>query len=243
MVSFFAMGILGCASGQRIRHKHEFTLSPGQEFHQGLEKAMLLPVNATNEKPVKGLDIANDRIAALIARHLESKGITVDQPAPGPVRKALDDATRKVRAGQRSGAPGGVASATVRYTDVVPVFLDGLGAKSDFVILADVVMRDATYQGTRMIVWDGVRRREKVTGVDMSGYGDVPAASLAVWIYLADGTLVFSGIGGLETIYRVDRESEDFVQREDLFQDERNLREGICIAFYPWFGREEFCSR
>jgi hypothetical protein len=80
---------------------------------------------------------------------------------------------------------------------------------------------------------------EPVHGVQMSGV--VPAASLRISIHTRDGAPVFSGFGGLEQVFEID--GREYVQRENLFQDERNLREGVCIAFYPYFGMDEYCVR
>lgn len=232
---------LACASGPRLRHKHEYTLSPGHEHHAGLEKALLIPIDYTNPKPVRGLEFANDRIGDLIAKHLEAKGIAVERIDSKSFRKVADAAHRRVLSDRKSGASGSV-STEVELGDLVPQVLEELGHPTDLVVAANVVMRSAQYQGTRTIVWDGVRRRETVHDLQMSGSG-LPAASVQAAIYTKDGTRTFMGFGGLEPIFRIDRIAEKYVQREDLFEDERNLREGICVAFYPYFGMQEYCAR
>lgn len=244
MSIFFAavLMIAACASGPRILHKHEYNLSPGQEYHAGLAKALLIPIDYTNEKPVKGLDLANDRITALIVSHLESKGIKVEKAAPGEFKRIADAAHETVREERKSGASG-VVSAEVGFGDVVPTILEELEKPVDLVIVPNIVMRTGIYQGTRTLVWDGVRRRESVQDLDFSNYGTQPVASIQMTIFSKDGTQVFSGFGGLEAVFKVDRSTEAWVQREDLFEDERNLSEGICIAFYPYFGMKEFCAR
>lgn len=231
-----------CASGPRLKHKHEFTLSPGQEHHAGLVRALLIPIDATNDKPVRGLDVENPRINAMIVRHLESKGITVERVDGRKFQELSNSAVRKVRAQRKSGASG-VVSADVEFGDIVPELLAGLGNSADLVIAPNLAMRTATYRGSSTIVWDGVKRRE--TGANNLNWGDfeTQAASLHVTVYTKDGTRVFSGFGGLEQVFRLDRQKEKYSQREDLFQDERNLKEGICIAFYPYFGMDEYCMR
>ncbi len=234
--------IAACASGPRILHKHEYKLSPGQEHHAGLAKALLIPIDYTNEKPFKGLDVANDRITALIVSHLESKGIKVEKAAPGDFKRIADAAHETVREERKSGASG-VVSAEVEFGDAVPTILDELDQPVDLVIAANIVMRTGLYQGTRTLVWDGVRRREKEHDLNFGTYGTIPVASIQITVSSRDGTQVFSGFGGLEAVFKVDKSAEAWVQREDLFEEERNLREGICIAFYPYFGMEEFCAR
>jgi len=230
-----------CASGPRIRHKHEFTLSPGQEHHAGLARALLIPIDSTNEKRVRGLDVGNARITGMIVKHLEAKGIAVEQVDALEFQKLSDAALRKVRARRKSGATG-VVSAEVELGDIVPELLGQFEKTPDLVIAPNLAMRSAEYQGTRMIVWDGVKRRETVSDWSMSGSG-LPAASLHVSVYTTDGTQVFSGFGGLEPVFRIDTVKKKYIQREDLFEDERNLKEGTCIAFYPYFGMDEHCTR
>jgi hypothetical protein len=241
LVAACALLVAACASGPRLRHKHEFSLTPGQEHHAGLGKVLLLPLDSTNEKRVKDLAVHNDRIDALIVRHLESKGIAIERVDPRTFPRIRDAARMKVLAERKSGAAG-VVSTTLEFADLVPEILAKLGKSPDLVIAADLVERDAVYQGTRTIAWDGVRRRETVTDLSMSG-GGLPAGSLRASVYTVDGTEVFRGFGGLEPIFRIDRGQEKYVAREDLFEDERNLREGICIAFYPYFGMAEYCGR
>jgi hypothetical protein len=233
--------VAGCASGPRLLHKHEYSLSPGQAHHAELARALLLPIDSTNEKPVRGLEIANDRITALVAEHLAAQGITVDRVDPHELRGAMVAAKNAVLQERKSGTSG-VVSAEVTFEDVIPHVLEKLELKADLVVAPNIVMRAADYQGSRTIAWDGVKRRETVFDLQMSG-GGLPAASIQVSVHSMEGTRVFLGYGGLEPVFRIDRALEKFVQREDLFQDDRNLREGICIAFYPYFGMEKRCVR
>ncbi len=246
LVALFSIPIAcfltACASGPRLKHKHEFTLSPGQEHHAGLVHALLIPIDATNDKPVRGLDVENARISATIVRHLESKGITVEQVEGRRFQELTNTALRKVRAQRKSGASG-VVSAEVEFGDVVPEILGQLEKSPDLVIAPNLAMRTSTYQGTRTIVWDGVRRRETIYSYDAEDGSGPPVASLHVSVYTKDGTRVFSGFDGLEPVFRIDTVQKKYIQREDLFEDERNLKEGTCIAFYPYFGMDEYCTR
>jgi hypothetical protein len=233
-----ALLAIGCASGPRLRYKHEFTLSPGQQHHAGLARALLIPIDATNDKRVAGLDIANERITALIVGHLESKGISVERVDPGEFELAAEAARETVRADRKSGGFG-VVSAEIEFEDLIPAILEKLDQSADLVVAPDIGVRVAAYQGKRTIIWDGVRRRESLIESRISG--DIPAASLRITVHAKDGSPVFSGYGGLEPIFRIDGSNLKYVQREDLFEDERNLREGICVAFYPYFGMDEAC--
>lgn len=230
-----------CASGPRLHHKHEFNLSPGQEHHTGLKRAALLPIDASNERPVAGIDVEDDRIAALVQAHLESKGIAVERIDARRFEQARGAAYDSVREKRKSGALGSV-SAFVGFDDLVPEIVAALELDADVVIEANLVGRPARYEGKRMLVWDGVRRRENVRYGTMEG-NDMPAVSLYVAVHGREGGRLFSGYGGIEPLFQVERAARKYVLREDLFEDEDNLREAICIAFYPWFGMAEYCAR
>jgi len=240
VLTLSALVALACASGPSLRYRHEFNLSPGQTHHAGLAKALLLPIDATNEQPVSGLDVANDRIGALTKGHLASKGIAVEEIDRTRFEELRHTALQSIQEKRKSGASGRI-SAFVHFEELVPEIVAALGSEPDLVVGANIVMRNARYEGKRMIVWDGVRRRETIRSGTMSG-DNLPAASLYVAVYARDGAKLFSGYGGLEPPFRVNRSARRYDLREDLFEDERNLSEGVCVAFYPYFGMEEFCS-
>ena len=176
-----------CASGPRLHHRHDYTLSPGDAHHGGLDTAILLPIDSTNEKPVKGLDVANDRIEALVVKHLESKGIAVKKVDPPRFKQALDDAYEAKRRERLSGQTS-VVSADVELGDVVRQALAELGKNADLVVSTNVVMRDAMYQGTRTLVWDGVRRRQDQGDLNFSHYtAPIPVASIETTIFAENG--------------------------------------------------------
>jgi hypothetical protein len=76
--------------------------------------------------------------------------------------------------------------------------------------------------------------------VIMTGEG-LPVASIFVVVYGSDGTRVFSGYGDLDTIFEVSMSQRKYVLREDRLTREKYLQEGICVAFYPFYGEEERC--
>lgn len=233
--------IVACASGPRIRHRHEYTLAPGQEHPAAASNVLLIPIDAANPKPIKGLDVAYERITATIVSHLQSKGITVEQVDRARFHAATDEAHRSIQASRMTGAAGTV-SATVEFSDIVPELLERLELKSDRVISTNLVMRAGEWNGGSTMVWDGVRRRDRTAGtLAMTGTGT--AASLQVSVYSSDGARVFSGVGGLDHVFQFNLQKKIMEIREDLLQDQRNLDEGVCIAFYPYFGADEYCAR
>ena len=109
-------------------------------------------------------------------------------------------------------------------------------------IVPNIVIRTGEWW-MRTLVWDGVRRRDSSGGGGIDWGGTFKAASLQVIVFSKDGTRVFSGFGGLDLMFQLNMSKQIMEIREELLQDERNLREGVCIAFDPDFGLEESCSR
>lgn len=233
--------VVACGGGPRLRYRHEFTLAPGQQHHAGLAKALLLPLDFAHPEPIKGLNVSNEKIASLIVAHLESKGMTVERVDAKRFRAAADSAFRAVQAERKSGASG-VVSAKVGLGDVVPRIVEELKLKPDLVVAGNVVMRTGQWNGGSTLVWDGVRRRDRTAGAGATT-GTTPAASLEVALHGPDGARVFWGYGGLDLVFRFNLQQKVMEIRPDLLQNDENLAEGVCVAFYPYFGMEEYCDR
>ena len=82
-------------------------------------RALLAPINSLNEDPVKDLEVAGNSVSSLIARHLESKGIKVEQVQPGRFKSIAGAASRSLLAERESGASD-VVSAEVDFGDAIP---------------------------------------------------------------------------------------------------------------------------
>jgi len=218
--------------------QHEFTLAPGQGHHVDHATAMLVPINESADVPV-GLDVADDQLEDLLDEYVSEKGISIERPEEYEYRRAARIAVRRATQDAMSGESGTV-SKTVGFEQIVPFMLDELGSEADLVIVPNLAMRTGIYNGGRGIRWDGVRRRE--TGsmlLNMSGPS--PVASIFVVVYAKDGTRLFSGYGGLDTVFEVSLRQKKFVLREDRLTNVRYLKEGVCVAFYPYFGEDERC--
>jgi hypothetical protein len=230
-----SLALIGCRG---LAPKHEYVLTPGSAHHAGIASAMVVPINETADVPV-GLEIADRRIEEALDDYLRSKGISVERPEIRAYRRAARRATKRARSESMSGQSGRV-SEDVSYEDIVPMILDELGVDADIVIVPNLVIRNGEAKGGRSYQWDGVRRYE--TGnVRILMTGNFAVASFFVVAHGQDGSRVFSGYGGLDTIFEVSLRRQNMSIREDLFQNEKFLREGICVAFYPYFGEDERC--
>ena len=125
------------------------------------------------------------------------------------------------------------------FSYLIPRILEDLGPEADLVVVPNMVIRGGELRGKSMR-WDGVRRIEPVTErVRLSGTST--AASLHVAVFKADGTHVFSGYGGLDVLWLTNVGAAKVELIEDRLEDEGHLREGVCVAFYPYFGEGESC--
>lgn len=233
--------IMGCTSGPRERYRHEYTLSPGQEYHAGLASALLVPINYLNGDPIGDLAFVDQTVTNLIAARLESKGIEVERVDPLRFHTIATEVYRMLEVERKSGESGH-ASDGVGFGDGIPEILARLEESPDLVVVSNIVLRTGEWTGTRTFVWDGVRRRDSTGGnIEWSGTGT--AASVQVIVYSNDGARLFSGFGGLDLVFQPNMSKAVMEIRESLLEDERNLQEGVCVAFYPWFGLEEICQR
>ena len=227
-----ALWIAACA----VAPKHEYELAPGRAHTTELRRALLLPINET-EDLTAGLEKGEEEVFALIEEYLEAQGLEVETPTAEEFRTVLNRATEEARRELRSGHTS--VAREVGYADIIPYVTQALEPDADLVILPNMVLRSGEWKGSSLR-WDGVRRRAPGT-VRMTMSGNTLAASLYVVVYRPDGTLVFRGYGGLDVLWGIDRVNERMELLEDRLEDLDNLREGICIAFYPYFGAEKRC--
>jgi len=216
--------------------KHEYQMAPGQAYSQELGSALLLPINET-EKPTQGLEKGEKGVFALITEYLEAQGLEVETLELAQYRKAARDAAEAARRQMRSGESS--VAREVRFADTVSHIAKAVGSDAALVIVPNMVMR-AGEMGGRSLRWDGVRRKIKGT-TNWTMSGNTTAASLHVAIYKGDGSLLFKGYGGLDILWAMNAQKRRMELITDRLEDHDNLAEGICVAFYPYFGAEQTC--
>ncbi len=218
---------------------HEYTLTPGRAHHEGWGSALLIPIDGLNDEAMREFDGAKGRVESLVAERLASENVRVERMEIARFRQLSNDAAVAV-ARRREAEASDVVSTEITFEDVVPAFLESVGSDADLVVAPSIVMRTGRYNGSSTILWDGVRRREK-QGHDTLMSGTTSVASLHVVVFSKEGERLFSGFGGLDGVFRPDTRLKKYVLRDDLLQDEDHLREGICVAFHPFFGEDESC--
>ncbi len=96
--------------------------------------------------------------------------------------------------------------------------------------------------------WDGVSRKPTILGLgeDVSANFDwampLNVASLQVSIYDMELKQVFTSRGGLDTVQAVDERGSvgRYIRRRDILENEKNIQEGIELAFYPFIKSENW---
>ncbi len=134
-----------------------------------------------------------------------------------------------------------MTSVQLTLEQVVPEMIGELESDAQIIVVLSVVMRTATYVSRRTLAWDGVKRRERGAHAMSSMEGSLPAGSLMTAIFEPSGERVFMGYGGLDLIFELNLRAKKYDLREDIFEDEDNLLEGICTSFHPYFGNEDDC--
>lgn len=217
---------------------HDYELSPGQSFSPNRSRALLLPINETEAIP-SGLEVGEENVFEQLKSYLGAKGLSIETTNTYDYRAAANSASQSVQNEMLSGETGSI-SGQVEYSSIVPGLLANLASDADLLILANMVIRIGESRGGRTTYWDGVRRRLAVPN-RMRMTGTESVASIFVTVYHRDGTKVFAGYGGLDLLFAPNFREEKFELIPDRLQNIEHIREGICVAFYPYFGREETC--
>ncbi len=224
-----------CASSRTIDHEYE--MSPGNAFVPTGKEAILLPINETMEVPT-GMEAGERTTQELIVEHLQSKGLSVKTLEVREYRSVMQQAANRADRARRAGESSST-SESLTFEEVVPQMVAVLDSDAEIVVIPNMVIRVGRASGGRSIAWDGVRRRQ--AGSFSDNTGTVSVASLHVAVYDRDGVKTFSGFGGLDILFKINMARRRFELMDDRLQDEDNLREGVCVAFYPLFGTDERC--
>ncbi len=229
-------GLLTLACTMPVHHDYE--MSPGQAFSGSPTRALLIPINETEKVP-DGLEVGEESVFNELKAYLESKGIEVETTDSYTYRLAENQATEDAQNQTRTASTSSI-SARLDYSSIVPGLLANLQSDADLLIVSDMVIRTGRSEGGRTTAWDGVKRRIAMPARGrMTGTESV--ASVFVRIYEKNGTQAFSGYGGLDLLFAPNIREAKYELIPDRLQDIQHIREGVCVAFYPYFGTEEKC--
>jgi len=217
---------------------HDYEMSPGQAFNGSATHALLIPINETETVP-EGLEVGEENVFSELKAYLESKGLSVETTTPYAYRLAANGATEDAQNRMQTVATSSI-SGEISYSAIVPGLLAHLQSNADLLIVSNMVIRKGTSEESRTTAWDGVKRRIEVPS-RWKFTGSGPVASVFVSIYEKNGTRVFSGYGGLDLLFAPNMREERYELIPDRLQNIDHIREGVCVAFYPYFGTEESC--
>jgi hypothetical protein len=230
------LGLLALACSMPIHH--DYDMSPDQAFNGSATHALLIPINETETVP-DGLEVGEKNVFSELKAYLESKGLSVETTTPYAYRLAANKATEDAQNRMQTVATSSI-SGEISYSSIVPGLLAHLQSNADLLIVSNMVIRTGRSDKGRTTAWDGVKRRIDVPS-RWKFTGSEPVASVFVSVYEKNGTNVFSGYGGLDLLFAPNIREEKYELIPDRLQNIDDIREGVCVAFYPYFGTEESC--
>jgi hypothetical protein len=224
--------LLGCSGTQGAQTPGSPSGSPKAD------RFAVLPINAL--VPIAPeLSGATDRVLGPITRYLDVQGRERWAVEPSETRQLwLESTAEVVELGEQ---PKEFASA-------IRVFARKLGEARTFdaLVVASIVYREARLR-RRLVKWDGVVRRigdagEESNRVPESYEGSVSGVSLHVMVFDVGGELIFENYGGLDLAHELSVEPGEegalgVKVRDRVLGDYRVLREGVELAFEPYFPR------
>jgi len=120
----------------------------------------------------------------------------------------------------------------------------------DAIVFTDLLEVEVPFSGGLQHVarWHGVSRKPTLQGpgegvsMDFDWNKAAKAASLWVSIYDMELQRMFTSIGGLDTTEAIDTRSASgrFVRRRSMLENQRNLEEGIELAFHPFIEMKSY---
>jgi hypothetical protein len=190
---------------------------------------VFLPPRASQQEFVPGERPLADRLAARLA-------------ALGFRQAMLDRASHDALWAQEVAAVGGLddPAGGVLRTEAYAQALTRLarrvaaGSGAALVLVPRLVLRQAELAGPKA-AWDGQLRRvpTRAWGDMLHFAGTVPALSVEITAFAADGRFGFHALGGASLPLRMDAGAGRGVLRDDLFATAAELDEGLVIALAP----------
>lgn len=222
---------------QRRAIDHEYALIEGLAHTPEIRKALVFPMNAT-VKRTPGLHARDERLLTLIDAYLLSEGVETSRLSVREYNRLNRIALDRAQARRQAAfAETGTDPGPIRFEDLVPTILEQLDSDAQIVLLPNLKIRDARYANAKTVRWDGVRRRQRgIAGWKMEG--TTKAGSLFVLLLDPEGKEIFRGYGGLDLLFQPDMRNSVIRVREDLFENDAHLAEGVCVSFHPYFGNE-----
>ena len=240
IASLAALCVFGC-----LTPPHPYAIAPGQEGANGAKAFLLLPLNLVVALPAE-LERPSRRVSQLTADYLADCGKDVSSLGLYSARDFWRGAVRDAEQSE---------DAEQTFDAAAPLFVRRIRESQPFdaLVMPSLVYRTARIaQGSRFVAWDGVKRELETVNEphNVGGFivmvdpaGEMPAVSLHVFVFDAEGERIFESYGGLDLVHKFDFSSAPKVIRKDhldmplksrRLDDEAALREGIAVTFEPY---------
>ncbi len=202
----------------------------------------MLPLNITRPMP-RTLEVMRWTVEDEIARYLRQHGSELRSVPRNVARSQWLSSLQRAREGDVDER-----TASDRAAGALAGSLRELG-EFDAMVVPSLVKREAAIE-QHHARWDGARQRIQVEtrGLDARRLsktpldGVVPAASLHIMVFDAQGQKLHEAFGGLEVLVRVRATGQNLrgeptfrlLPRTDLLVGLESVREGVAIAFMPF---------
>ncbi|GAB5450287.1 MAG: hypothetical protein Hals2KO_06150 [Halioglobus sp.] len=124
------------------------------------------------------------------------------------------------------------------------------GEAPDAFIFTDLVEIQTSFSGglKHLARWDGVTRKPSLQGpgnavsADFDWNKQAAVASMQITVYNSDLEPLFSSRGGMDATEAIDTRSSSgrYVRRRNILENDKNVMEGIMLAFHPFIPYEDW---
>jgi hypothetical protein len=240
IASVAALCVFGC-----LTPPHPYAIASGREGAPGAKAFLLLPLNLVVALPGE-LERPSGRVSQLTADYLAACGKDVSSVSLYSARDFWRGAVRDVEQSE---------DAERTFDTAAPLFVRRIRESQPFdaLVMPSLVYRTARIaQGSRFVAWDGVKRELETVNEprNVGGFhvvidpaGEMPAVSLHVLVFDADGERIFESYGGLDLVHKFDFSSAPKVLTKGHLNmplksrrlgDEAAISEGIAVTFEPY---------
>lgn len=245
-IAILLVGLLGCSSNLSKNTLYPYIDNRVNADQVELSQVMIASVNlGVPSRHYLGKHA--DNIDRLVENYLKKHGIRV--AGNKPFEQQWNNAEARYGALYNT-ITGELTSNHPKALEDTLTALFNNNPNLDAIIFTDLIETRLQYQqaAQRYAEWHGVQRRLKVEGV---GEGipttfdwsyPVEGISIAIAIYNREHQLLFHSIGGIQVAQAIvlGNTTAEFRRRRDLLTNEKEILEGIQLAFHPFIKMKKY---
>lgn len=247
LAPMLALTLYGCSASRYSDTFFPYELDQAALKEKPIETVVIASANISGEPTRYHLQQPAGRIDKMVASYLDEHGYEV---APGYLFDNAWNQAIRTHGEMYDPTTGRVDPQTWQAVMVQTMAALAEDGKVDAVVFTDVVEHDVVHNVgmEHLAQWWGVSRRpdtlSNAQGVpaDFNWNRPLKGASLVITVYRADSKGLFTSRGGLDTLQVVNNKRNDgtYVRRKKLLDNERNLWEGIRLAFHPFIPMADY---